>query len=298
VKSRFRIILPMIVSVVSTYAFDYDSSWVNRDPNTKSIKSISISSSGAINVIGFCPSGSCSWGSARYDRLSSGLLAVWKHKRLGHKIIAISTINENEIKVISKYLYSGSRSDVTIVDYMIPPNRSSDQLTDKPTLPVATQPTQPTQPPIVANQTVVSQPLRDQNQASVANQSLQSETQAMTSLGSLGTLLGRWSDDDPFNRSIIRIEIYRSNGGIYANIWGRGRCFPKECRWGKHRLNIVDNTFVVRWMQDGIDKSLRIDGLDKDSSGRYRMLRTKITNRMEGMEGVKVRNSYLKRWKQ
>jgi len=292
VRSILGITLLMI-SVVSIHAFDYNSSWVNKDPNTKSIRSISISSGGAINVIGFCSSGGCSWGSTRYDRLSGGLLAIWKHKRLGHKVIAISSINTNEIKVISKYLYSGSRSDVTIVDYLISQNRSSStQLADKPSVSAATQ---PIKPPTVTNQAEVQKPPQEVDQISVANQSSQRTTQAVTSLGTLGSLLGTWSDDDPFNRSIIKIEIYQSNGTIYANIWGKGRCFPKECKWGKHRLNIVGNSFVVRWVQDGIDKSLKIDGLDKDSNGRYRMLRTKVTNRMQGMEGVKVRNSYLKR---
>ncbi|SFV55675.1 hypothetical protein MNB_SV-6-647 [hydrothermal vent metagenome] len=283
-----RIFMVIMICSISVYAFNYNSNWVNKDPNTKSIKSIFINKNGLIQVVGSsCSSKNCNWGSANYTTLPNGLIASWKYRKVGHKVVAISSINANEIKVVTKYLYSSSKNDLTLVDYFV---GSSTTISARATLPKAPQatmkPKEPTQQvtKVEASQSVAVAPLAPASQTAVNSSHSK-------------YFIGRWREDDPYARGLTRLEVYPSHGTLFVHVWGRGRCYPKECNWGRHRLVQSDDSYTTRWMQGDIDKTLRLSPLAKSSDGSFQMLRAKITNYLETVQGPKIRNSYLRRVK-
>lgn len=279
---------------MSAYAFNYSSNWVNKDPNTKSIKSIYINGNGLIQVVGTsCASKNCNWGSANYTRLPNGLIASWKYKRVGHKVIALSSIDANNIKVVTKYLYNSNNSDLTLVDYF---TAMSTNLSARATLPKSSHPS-------AVSNAAVPKPPKDQVPQRVptaVSPIATSQSTASSSIDDLGItkyFIGRWADDDPYARGLTRLEVYPSNGGLYVHIWGRGRCYPKECNWGKHRLAPLGDSYTTRWMQGDIDKTINLSPLEKASDGSFQILRAKITSYLKTVQGPKVRNSYLRRVK-
>lgn len=309
----FKSFFALIVLATSLSAFNYNSQWVNKNPNTKSIKSISIRD-GKIDVMGWCKTGGCSWGSVTYNSIPNGLVASWKYPQIGHKVLVLEATGANELKVISKYLYNGRQNTTTVVDQFriqtIQNNRNISATTHAPkTLekvkaPVQIQAQQTVQRQI-AQREVVQQQVRQQQmktpKAVVAPTptvavAIPNPQKSIVGLPANANLfVGRWSNDDTYTRGVTRLQILATKNSLIIDIWGRGGCYPKECRWGKHRLTRSGDGYVTRWMQDGIDKSLKIEGIYRDQNGVYKMLRAKTTNIVKGYAKPKYRTFYLKK---
>lgn len=300
-KSFFSLIL----LATSLSAFNYNSQWVNKNLNTRSIKSISIRG-GKIDVIGSCKLGSCSWGSVAYDSIPNGLVASWKYPRIGHKVLVVVATGANEVKVITKYLYNGRQNTTTVVDQLriqTTQNSSSISATAQApkTLSNVQAPVQRQIPQQQVAQQQVPQPQVKTPKAvvaptptvAVATQHPQNSIAGLSANANL--FVGKWSNDDTYTRGVTRLQIVGAKDSLIIYIWGRGGCYPDECRWGKHRLAPSGDGYVTRWIQDGIDKSLKIEGIYRDQNGAYKMLRAKTTNIVKGYPEPKYRTFYLKK---
>ena len=291
----FKLFILLIISNISVYALNYNSNWTNKDPNTKNIKSIYINSNGLIQVVGSsCKSKNCNWGSTKYTTLPNGLIASWKYEKVGHKVVAISTTNTNEIKVVTKYLYFSNREDLTIVDYFVPAIVS---ISARATLPQSSK-------VLVSSGRVVEQrpaPKVEAKHSAVAVApsvaTRESTITSRTTPSEYKYFIGKWVEDDPYAKGLTRLEVSPYRGKLYVRVWGRGVCYPKECNWGKHELLQSGDSYITRWMQGSIDKTLNLNGLVKNSDGGFQILRAKITNYVKAFPGPKVRNSYLRRVK-
>jgi len=291
----FKLFILLMVGNINVYALNYNSNWINKNPNTKNIKLIYINSNGLIQVVdSSCKSKNCNWGSANYATIPNGLIASWKYKKVGHKVIVISSVNTNEIKVVTKYLYYSNRADLTIVDYFIPVTVS---ISARATLPKSSQNSvhssrvvtqHPAQKVEVKRSTAVVAPPISSGQHIATSGTTSSEYKYF---------VGKWLEDDPYAKGLTRLEVFPSGGRLHVRVWGRGVCYPKECNWGKHILIQSGDSYITRWMQGSIDKTLKLNGLVKNSNGGFQMLRAKITNYVKTVPGPKIRNSYLRRVK-
>ncbi|SFV54002.1 hypothetical protein MNB_SV-6-94 [hydrothermal vent metagenome] len=115
-KLIFKIITTMILFSISTYAFNYNSTWINEDPNNRGITKLVVNSNGTIRAFGACNSRDCEWGTTSYTRTSNGLLSSWKQRGFGHKVILLESLRGDRAKATIKYLYN-SRRDITKVVY-------------------------------------------------------------------------------------------------------------------------------------------------------------------------------------
>jgi len=114
-KRNVKIFFLLLLLTLGSHAFNYHSTWVNRNANTVGVTKLVIKNNGMIKAFGQCGLRDCNWGRVRYIRTHNGLLASWK-QRNGHKVILIEAVNPNRIKVVVKYLYT-HRADRTKVAY-------------------------------------------------------------------------------------------------------------------------------------------------------------------------------------
>lgn len=295
-----KLLVFFLFFIVNAVAFDYQSSWINKDPNTRGIKAIYITNSGTIRVLGYCNNRRCDWGSAKYTRIPNGLIASWRYKNEGHKVISVVSTEANEVQVVSKYLYNGIKRDSTKIALF--QSGTLQNISAKATM-STTKNSSNTQGSVAspkpqatpAQNTQVIQPTAQQRVTPSA-QTVPTTQQSSLLTSTDNYFVGKWVGDDPFNRSITRLQVSASNGGLVATIWGRGRCYPKECSWGRHKLVKSGDSFTTRWMQGDIDKTLKISGIYKVANGSFRMIRAKTTSRLKTVQGPKSRTSYLKKY--
>jgi len=115
-KQLFKIFAILAIFIVSTYAFNYNSVWINENSNSRGVTKLIIKNSGTIKAFGSCSPNDCDWGFVGYTRTINGLLSSWKQRGLGHKVILLESIRGNRIKATIKYLYN-DRRDKTKIEY-------------------------------------------------------------------------------------------------------------------------------------------------------------------------------------
>jgi len=113
----FKVVFIAFFLTISANAFNYNGTWFNTNANSSGVVKLIIKSNGTIRAYGKCHPNSCDWGRRYYTRVKSGLLASWRQRGIGHKVILVESAGVNRIKVVVKYLYCDSRSDKTRVEY-------------------------------------------------------------------------------------------------------------------------------------------------------------------------------------
>jgi len=116
-KQLTKILSFIILLTLGGYAFNYNSVWVNENPNTRGVTKLVIQNNGQIKAFGQCQPRDCNWGNTHYTRTRNGLFASWRQAGIGHKVILIESIGHNRVKAVIKYLYHGGRGDKTKVEY-------------------------------------------------------------------------------------------------------------------------------------------------------------------------------------
>ena len=116
-KWFFKVFFVAFFLTLGASAFNYNGTWFNTNSSSNGITKLIIKSNGTIRAYGKCHPRDCDWGSVFYKRVRSGILASWRQRGIGHKVLLVEPVNSNRLKVVVKYLYCDSRADKTRVEY-------------------------------------------------------------------------------------------------------------------------------------------------------------------------------------
>ena len=117
-KKFLTALAAIITLTMATTALNLNGTWINEDGNTRGITKLVIhNSTGKVRAWGKCHPNDCDWGRVRFNHTSRGILASWRQRGIGHKVILAEKINNRRIKVTAKLLYCDSRADKTRVYY-------------------------------------------------------------------------------------------------------------------------------------------------------------------------------------
>ena len=116
-KVIVKILSIMALATLGAYAFNYNTTLVNHNPDARGIKKLIIRSNGMVKAVGLCHTGRCDWGWTDYIRTQNGLLATWKRPGRGCKVVLVESTRHNQARVITKTLRSDGRRDRTKIEF-------------------------------------------------------------------------------------------------------------------------------------------------------------------------------------
>jgi len=110
-----KIVFVFLATTLGVFGFNYNGTWFNTNKNSGVAKIVI--TSGMMQAYGKCHPQDCDWGKRVYIIARSGLLASWRQRGIGHKVILAEPAGINKIKAVIKYLYCDGRVDKTRVEY-------------------------------------------------------------------------------------------------------------------------------------------------------------------------------------